>query len=320
MNPVPDISVVIPTRDRAAVLERTLAALAEQELGGIAMEVIVVDNGSPAGSLEAVSSFSATAPFSFTLLVEQRSGASAARNAGVAVARGEHILFLGDDTRPADGDLVAEHVQALSERPGARVVMGVCHWAPGIEVTPVMEWLERTRKSHDYSIFPPGEGPLTNLYANNLSLPRDALLDVGGFDERFPQYGWEDYDLALRLGDRGYRLCFLPELVVHHDHTSGLKDSLRRMESVGRTARLFNRLHAERDGLLAPRPDGPKAAIARALDPMLRRIPVPGWIPRPIRDRAFRTLHYAALARGYEDSPIPADPGLRGGIEEALPR
>ncbi len=320
MSSVPDISVVIPTRDRVEVLARTLEALAGQELDGLAMEVIVVDNGSPARSLARISSLGEAAPFRFSLLTEPRSGASAARNAGTSVARADRILFLGDDTRPADEGLVADHVRALSERPGKRVVMGACVWAPGVEVTPVMEWLERTGKSHDYAIFQRGEGELINLYSNNLSLPREALLEVGGFDERFPQYGWEDYDLALRLADRGYRLCFLAELVVHHDHTSGLQESLRRMESVGRTAHLFNRLHEHRPGLLAPRPHGVKAAFARAIDPLLRRIPVPGRLPRPISDQMFRTLHYAALARGYADSPLPVDAGLRGGIGEPATR
>lgn len=315
-----DISVVIPTRDRVKVLARTMEALAEQQLDGLAMEVIVVDNGSSAGSLTAISSLGETAPFEFALLTEPRCGASAARNTGVAVARAEQILFLGDDTRPADPKLAATHVRALSERPGKRVVMGVCVWAPELEVTPVMEWLERTGKSHDYAIFQRGEGELRNLYSNNLSVPREALLEVGGFDERFPQYGWEDYDLALRLADRGYRLRFMPELMVHHDHASGLDESLRRMETIGRTARLFNRLHAERTGLLAPRPAGVKAAVGRIVGPLLPRIPVPGWLPRAVSDQAFRTLHYAALARGYADAPLPVDPGLRGGIREAAAR
>lgn len=313
MKPQPDISVVIPTRDRAQVLERTVAALAAQELDGLEIEVIVVDNGTPAGALRGVSGIGAAAPFEFQLLVERRSGVSAKRNAGVSIARGRDVLFLGDDTRPADGGLVIGHVRALRRSPPRCAVMGVCAWAPEVEVTPVMEWLERTRKSHDYSIFESGDGPMRNLYTNNLSLPRDALLEVGGFDERFP-YGWEDYDLALRLSDCGYSLRFLPELVVHHDHTSGLSESLRRMESVGRTARLFNRLHADRPGLLTPRPDGIRAAAARAVGPLLRRVPVPEWLPRPLSDRAFRALHYSALARGYAEAPIPVDPGLRGGI------
>ena len=298
------------------MLERTLSTLAGQQLGGISMEVIVVDNGTPDGELEGVRSLGEAAPFEFTLLAEPRSGASAARNTGVGAARGPIVLFLGDDTRPADSGLVAAHARALSELEGRWVVMGVCAWAPEIEVTPVMEWLERSRKSHDYEIFTPGQGELLNLYANNLSLPRDALLEVGGFDERFPQYGWEDYDLALRLADRGYGLRFIPDLVVHHDHISGLAESLRRMRSVGRTARLFNDLHAQRPGLGSPRPTGAKGLLARALEPGLSRLPVPRWLPRAVSDQAFRAQHYAALARGYAQEPIPADGSLRGGIAQ----
>jgi len=312
---------VIPTRNRPEVLERTIAALAAQSLDKEAFEVVVVDNGSEPSARERARALRGSAAFALEVISEVRPGASAARNAGVSVASSERILFLGDDTRPADPGFLSGHLSALAGRgdgpPAA--VLGGCVWAPGVEVTPVMDWLERTGKILDYSAMDAGEGPLVNLYSGNLSMRRSDLAAVGGFDERFGIYGWEDYDLALRLGDRGLTLVFRPDLIVHHDHRYGLRDSLRRMEAMGRTANLLNRIHGGRPGLATPRPTGVKALVGSTLAPLTMRLPVPSWFPRPVRDAVFRVGHYAALARGYRRPPLDDDPVNRGGLRERSP-
>jgi hypothetical protein len=86
------------------------------------------------------------------------------------------------------------------------------------------------------------------------------------------------------------------------------------MEAVGRAANLLNRLHAGRAGLLTPAPRGAKASVGRIAAPLATRLPVPRRLPRPLRDQAFRALHFAALARGYSSPPLPEDAALRGGL------
>src|SRR4051794_35889771 len=104
-----DISVVIPTRERFEVLARTLEGLAAQDPGGVSAEVLVVDNGSRDGSLERLRGLADrwAGPFPLAVVSEETPGAAAARNAGIARARGERVLFLGDDCRPAVADLRA---------------------------------------------------------------------------------------------------------------------------------------------------------------------------------------------------------------------
>src|SRR4051812_10778598 len=99
-----DLSVVIPTRDRWDVLQTTLDALWPQSASGLACEYVVVNNGSgPAPALEKSAQ-------SVTVIDEQRPGAAAARNAGIAAASADLILFLGDDCRPAGPGFLAGHV------------------------------------------------------------------------------------------------------------------------------------------------------------------------------------------------------------------
>src|SRR5437667_4531800 len=136
----PDISVVIPTGERFEVLVGTLDALAKQDPAGVEAEVVVVDNGSRDGSLERLHDLAGrwAGPFPLAVSSEEKPGAAAARNAGVARARGNRVLFLGDDCRPAGPDLVAGHARAGA--PGV-AVLGRIDWDPQIEATPVRRWL-----------------------------------------------------------------------------------------------------------------------------------------------------------------------------------
>ena len=97
----PDVSVVIPTFNRIDTLPEVLEALARQE-GAPSFEVIVVDDG----STDDTADWLAERPhddLSLRALRQENRGPAAARNAGVAIARGEWVAFLGDDTVPAAG-------------------------------------------------------------------------------------------------------------------------------------------------------------------------------------------------------------------------
>lgn len=300
------ISVVIPTQSRLPVLARTVTALAEQAKDGLDVEAIIVCSGATPEYREEVRALAAALPLPAKVLARADGGAAGARNAGVGAAESELVLFLNDDTPPLSAGLVRAHVEAHAADPDEwRGVLGRVVWDPRVEATPVMEWMTRSGKMNDYSFLADPDDQRPTLYAPNLSLKRSAFAAVDGFDERFWRYGWAEYDLALRLHDRGFRIRLLPDVLVGHDHVYTLRDSLRRMDSVGRGANLLNRVHDGRDDLATPSPAGAKARAGRALAPAIARLPVPAWLPVRLQDAAFKTLHYAALARGYARPPIP---------------
>ena len=177
------------------------------------------------------------------------------------------------------------HVEAHAGGDPRLAVVGGIEPDPALTPTPVMRWLERTGKLID----PDAD----TFYTGNLSLAREALLWVAGFDERFSGYGWEDEDLGLRLRDHGVRLERRPDLRVVHHHLYDEAASLRRMEAMGRGAHLLERLHDHR----RPLPGPAKSRARMALAPH-----VPGR----------RGEHLAAYARGYEGDPLPDDPRARG--------
>jgi GT2 family glycosyltransferase len=287
-----DLSVVIPTRDRWAVLDGTLRALERQRVSGAAVEVIVVNNGGPGAPADR------ERPFELHTVDEPRPGAAAARNAGIAAARAGLVLFLGDDCRPVGTDFLAGHLEAHAGGDRWLAVVGGIEPDPASAGTRFMRWLSATGKLIDSDGF---SADWRSFYTGNVSLAREALAAVAGFDERFSGYGWEDADLALRLADHGLRLERRADLLVHHAHEYDVQASLARMEAVGRGAHLLERLHDHRRPLPGPAKGRARLAAGRALAPVAERVP-----------RAWRLAHLSAYARGHAAPPLDDDPALRG--------
>src|SRR5690349_8685324 len=138
----PALSVLIPTLDRPDALDDTLAALDRQQCDEQQVEIVVVDNAPDGATAARLAGRRGRLPF--RLVREPARGPAAARNAGLRAARAPVVLSLGDDTRPADDDLLARHIalHAADPRP-AFAVLGRIAWRPDRPITPFMEWLER---------------------------------------------------------------------------------------------------------------------------------------------------------------------------------
>ncbi len=295
----PDVSVVLPTRDRADVLPRTLGTLATQRLDRVRAELVVVDNGSTPATLDVLEKLVAAHPWPARLVHEGRPGVAAARNAGLEAAQADLILFTNDDVIPAADTWLAGHVQAHKSGQDRVGIMGPVVWHPRLHSTSIMRWLASGGHSHRYEAVRAGRVEPAEMYANNLSVHRRPLEEVGGFDVRFTSYGWQEYDLSLRLHDRGFRVRFVEELEAWHDHEHDLRDSLRRMERIGRAAELFNEIHTGREGLLASRPRAWEMAVGAAIAPVARRMHVPERMPLALAGPLYSLAHKSSMAVGY---------------------
>src|SRR3981081_182961 len=99
---VPRISVVIPAFPASASIDRCLAALAHQTLPPEHYEVIVVDDGSTDDTANRASRCGAR-----VVRLPRNQGPAAARNAGLAAARGEIVVFTDSDCEPLSGFVAA---------------------------------------------------------------------------------------------------------------------------------------------------------------------------------------------------------------------
>lgn len=207
----PFVSVVVPTYNRCASLERLLEALGRQTYPTDRFEVVVVDDGSTDGTIDRLRALSV--PYTLRIVEQAHGGPSEARNRGVGAATGTVILFLDDDVVPIP-EIIAEHVQARAGAPDA-VVIGPM--SPPLDwPRPVwVRWVEDTLQEQ-YRAMQAGEYAPSprQFYTANASVPRTHFLAVGGFDTEFKRN--EDVELAYRLRDHGATFIFNPRADTLH--------------------------------------------------------------------------------------------------------
>lgn len=217
MQSKPEISVVIPTFNRAESLRETLLSLVSQTMDVHQYEVIVVDDGSEDDTAQQVTRFAADYS-SFNLRYERHSTnrcRAAACNTGVLVARGELIVFTDDDIRPIPHWIEA-HVQRHRRENQNVAVTGLVLYPEAWEHK--SNWVryanENYRKNATIKRLASGSLPPARFAGGNTSLRRETLLRVGLFDEDIRRS--EDVSLGCRLFEAGVTLLFEPEALVYH--------------------------------------------------------------------------------------------------------
>ena len=177
------VSVVLPTRDRAAVLGDAIESVLAQTYDDL--ELLVVDGGSADRTPEVVGSFDDD-----RLRYRRRddpAGVSAARNAGVRETDGDFLAFVDSDDR-WHPDKLRRQVAAL------RRAGDDC----GVVYGPVTkrEGEPRTRGGASGDVREEIRALSVPTYTSTLLVRRDAFRDLGGFDEKLGCF--EDWDLCLR--------------------------------------------------------------------------------------------------------------------------
>jgi glycosyltransferase involved in cell wall biosynthesis len=180
------------------------------------MEIVVVDDGSQDGTAEAVQAFAAKERRITARLVRQPGlGLSAARNAGVAHARGSLLAFIDDDciaSRAYVAELIARFAgeRELVLR-GGRVLLGDPLDAP-LTINPSTA-TERLDSRIDVGGF---------ILGCNMAMRREALDRLGPFDERLGAgsslRSGEDTDLIIRAVLADMPVEFTGDMTVHHFH------------------------------------------------------------------------------------------------------
>ena len=205
----PEVSVVIPTRDRCALLETTLAAALSQR--GVEHEVIVVDDGSRDGTAARLAAMGD--PRLRLLRNDASLGVSAARNRAIAAARAPWVAFLDDDDVWSP-DLLRRQLETVR---GTDAVISYCDSLVldhhlrlvGTSVPPEPEELPAALQSWNFI-----GGPSVVMART------DALRTLGGFDERLSIMA--DWDLWTRLVDHGPAAHCREALAGYVVHAGGM--------------------------------------------------------------------------------------------------
>lgn len=280
----PFLSIIIPTYNRADKLEKCLRALRAQSLASESFEVLVVDDGSTDSTPQLLKKWAGKWK-NLKYLHQKNAGQGNARNKALKEARGQVVLFIGDDIYPQEGFL-AKHVEFHQEHPEKEYAcLGLTEWDPTQEITPFMEWLTHGGPQFAYhKLQAEEEASFWYFYTSNISLKKELLLK-DSFDPDFKAYGWEDIELGYRLTQKGLKLIYKPEALAYHDHFMEEASLKKRMFGVGETARLFQK----KQPAVAVMPKSLKKTILRI---------VSSW-PFIALSFPFKRLHWYLLSKRY---------------------
>ncbi|MGG2016772.1 glycosyltransferase family 2 protein [Bacillus sp. S10(2024)] len=206
------ITVIIPTRDRLKDLYRCLKGLSDNNLQ-LLEEVIVIDDGSkiPITSLKEQFNFNLTLIRNDTPL-----GAAASRNLGSKFVKSEIIAFLDDDAIPSPDWLDIISKEMLVNRGGitGRVL--------GFD-TDLVSKARQARYNKRYTSLKHSES--VNFFSGgNSAVWTNSFLQVGGFTQKG---SGGDNGLVLDLARLGFKIHFIPELLILHRNSKGMKTAIK---------------------------------------------------------------------------------------------
>jgi glycosyltransferase involved in cell wall biosynthesis len=206
------VSVIVPTFNRASLLQRALRSVLAQTARP--REIIVVDDGSTDGTGDVVQNLQTQYP-QIRYYYQTNQGVSKARNTGISLAKAAWIAFLDSDDQWLKNKLALQ-MEQLHANPG----YWLCHteeiWIRrGKRVNPMNKHKKYAGNIYDKCL------PLCPISPSSVVLHRDLLQTVGLFDESLP--ACEDYDLWLRICSR-YPVLFIetPLIVKYGGHEDQL--------------------------------------------------------------------------------------------------
>ena len=239
MAETPFFSIIVPTHGRPRRLAACLQSLMRLDYSAKRWEVIVVDDGSQTPAERVVEPFRNR--LDVTLLRQERAGPAAARNAGVARARGDFVAFTDDDCAP-----VSSWLQKLAARFARKRDCVIGGWA--VNTLPQDPYCKASQLLLDYlcSYYNSDPDQAQFLLSNNLALPRDLFHALGGFDTTFRFAGGEDRELCDRCLFQGHQLIYAAEVLVYHTQALTLLTFCRQHFNYGRGAFRFHQLRTDR--------------------------------------------------------------------------
>ncbi len=197
-----ELSVVVPSYNQADLLAECLRSLRAQTLAPDLFEIIVVDDGSTDRTPAVLAECGAGHVRLRAIRFPTNRGRSAARNAGISHAVAPLILFVDSDVVVQE-DFLEWHLRTHRKSGPGTLSRGPVVLVPDPSA------------ARNGQIPPLATSPAF-LDTANAAVERSALLRAGLFDEGFPGYGWEDFELGIRLEQLGIRRVYCREAVAYH--------------------------------------------------------------------------------------------------------
>lgn len=227
----------MPTYNRCDTLRHVLPTLLAQNYPKEQYEIILSDSGSTDGTRELVDELAAE---NLHYLSGPNRGRAGARNRGIQAAVGDIILFTDADIL-ADNNLLEEHARIHANEANTAMVGCEVQVDSLAEYNHAVAHPETRRATHRR---PHRQLPWYFFLTGNASAPREALIKVGMFDERFIGYGHEDIELGYRLHQAGLPIRYHPDALNFHWHPLTFSEKCDKMRLAGAsTVRFYQKYH-----------------------------------------------------------------------------
>jgi GT2 family glycosyltransferase len=201
----PLVSVVIVTRNRRKDVLTAVQSVYDQPYANV--EVVVVDNGSSDGTVEALA---AAYPATTIIALERNLGASGGRNPGIAAARGRIIMILDSDAS-LDTDALDKVVDKFQAAPDVGVLACKVVNATTRQLDRHAGWIYTERDKVDQN-----REFLSYSFSEGGCAFRKEVFEHAGVFSDLLFFGREGEELSLRIWDAGYRILYYPSALVYH--------------------------------------------------------------------------------------------------------
>jgi GT2 family glycosyltransferase len=243
----PPASIVIPTRDRGDLLQNCVASIFAHT-GGPPYGIVIVDNGSTAPATRAILSrladdarvtvLSRPGPFNFAGLC----------NAGAAPGTEPVLVFLNDDTSIRSPDWLARLSLAASRPEIGAVGAKLLYWDRRIQHAGVTLGIGETAGHFGVGVPEADQGwagrhvsihEVSAVTGACLAVDRRKFDAIGGFDSEHLPIELNDVDLCLRLGERGWKTVYLPDVSLFHEESASRGGAKFRLLKVHQSERAY---------------------------------------------------------------------------------
>lgn len=196
------VSVIIPNFNYDQYIEQAINSVLNSNFDRNEMEIIVVDDASTDNSVVVIEKLMYHSKFPFRLVRnEVNMGLTLSRNRGIVHSLGEFLFFLDSDNYIHE-NCIKTHYEILRADQDAIA----CY-------SPIQDFLDGTfenqnmRSNHPFDYTLLLQGPYIDAMA---MFQKKSLIEIGMYNHKMPPYGWEDYELWLRLGKLDKKVLFVP--------------------------------------------------------------------------------------------------------------
>jgi cellulose synthase/poly-beta-1,6-N-acetylglucosamine synthase-like glycosyltransferase len=209
----PLVSIIIPTFNRSNKISRCFDSLFNQTYPKDRYEVIIINDGSKDNTEEVLKEYQKKAPCAFIWDTQENQGIAKATNSGISRSKGDFICFTGDDCIP-ENDWIAKLINGFNDDTRIGAVGGkVISYQTN---TPVQQFIEDAHVLDQEAFI-----KKNTLITGSAAYRKQVLMDIKGFDNFL--IACVDLDISIKTQILGYKLRYVPEAIVYHDHPATAK-------------------------------------------------------------------------------------------------